>query len=160
MSAFFLLPWKMQVVSNSKLELWQFIYHIKENLNCISCNLIKIIFLNTLQMFTDCVLLTDWISSVTALLYTLKAFKILLLFIICKCWLCFQLVQLPNWLPDVFSQASGMEVARLSYLGPFFALSVFAEDNVSNHTASTGLNCSYHGIYFVLLKYNKLFDSL
>lgn len=43
----------------------------------------------------------------------------------------FQLVQLSNWLPDVFSQASGMEVARLSYLGPFFALSVFAEDNVS-----------------------------
>lgn len=43
-----------------------------------------------------------------------------------------QLVELSNWLPDVFSQASGMEVARLSYLGPFFALGVFAEDNVSS----------------------------
>ncbi|WAR13927.1 UBE4B-like protein [Mya arenaria] len=39
------------------------------------------------------------------------------------------MVELSNWLPDVFSQAGGMEVARLSFLGPFFALGVFAEDN-------------------------------
>ncbi|XP_053378562.1 ubiquitin conjugation factor E4 B-like [Mercenaria mercenaria] len=43
--------------------------------------------------------------------------------------ICNLMVQLSNWLPDVFSQAAGMEVARLSFLGPFFALSVFAEDN-------------------------------
>ena len=42
------------------------------------------------------------------------------------------MVQLSNWLPDVFTQAAGMEVAKLSFLGPFFALSVFAEDNVSS----------------------------
>jgi len=41
-----------------------------------------------------------------------------------------QMVQLSNWLPSEFSQAAGMEVARLSFLGPFFALSVIAEDNV------------------------------
>lgn len=43
--------------------------------------------------------------------------------------ICNLMVKLSNWLPDVFSQASGMEVAKLSFLGPFFALSVFAEDN-------------------------------
>ncbi|XP_052821362.1 ubiquitin conjugation factor E4 B-like [Mya arenaria] len=42
---------------------------------------------------------------------------------------CNLMVELSNWLPDVFSQAGGMEVARLSFLGPFFALGVFAEDN-------------------------------
>ena len=41
------------------------------------------------------------------------------------------MVQLRNWLPDAYTQASGMEVAKLSFLGPFLDLSVFAEDNVS-----------------------------
>ncbi|KAL4221583.1 Ubiquitin conjugation factor E4 B [Mactra antiquata] len=43
--------------------------------------------------------------------------------------ICNLMVEMSNWLPDVFSQASGMEVAKLSFLGPFFGLSVFAEDN-------------------------------
>ncbi|KAJ8320744.1 hypothetical protein KUTeg_002331 [Tegillarca granosa] len=34
-----------------------------------------------------------------------------------------------NWLPKSLSQASGMELEKLSFLGPFLGLSVFAEDN-------------------------------
>ena len=41
------------------------------------------------------------------------------------------MVQQPNWLPDVLTHAEGTEVEKLTILGPFFALSVFAEDNVS-----------------------------
>ncbi|KAL8587345.1 hypothetical protein ACOMHN_045592 [Nucella lapillus] len=35
-----------------------------------------------------------------------------------------------NWLPDELSQATGAELEKLSLLGPFLGLSVFAEDNV------------------------------
>ena len=42
-----------------------------------------------------------------------------------------QIVEQCNWLPDPLSPAHGMELEKLSFLGPFFALSVFAEDNVS-----------------------------
>ena len=41
------------------------------------------------------------------------------------------MVQLENWLPDPLSPAAGMELEKLAFLGPFFSLSVFAEDNVS-----------------------------
>lgn len=43
----------------------------------------------------------------------------------------FQMVQLPNWLPDSLSQAQGMELEKVSFLGPFMGLSPFAEDSVS-----------------------------
>ena len=43
-----------------------------------------------------------------------------------------QLVKQPNWLPDPITPAAGMELEKLSFLGPFFALSVFAEDSVCN----------------------------
>ena len=42
-----------------------------------------------------------------------------------------QIVHQSNWLPDPVSPAHGMELEKLSFLGPFFSLSVFAEDNVS-----------------------------
>ena len=42
-----------------------------------------------------------------------------------------QLVKQPNFLPDSATTGPGFELERLSILGPFFALSVFAEDNVS-----------------------------
>ena len=61
------------------------------------------------------------------------------------------MVELSNWLPNVFSQASGMEVARLSFLGPFFALSVFAEDNVSQYITASSItkSCSLkYAIYY------------
>lgn len=43
-----------------------------------------------------------------------------------------QLVEQPNWLPDPITPAAGMELEKLSFLGPFFSLSVFAEDSVSS----------------------------
>ena len=45
-------------------------------------------------------------------------------------WL--QITQQSNFLPESLSQAAGMELEKLSLLGPFLALSVFAEDNVSS----------------------------
>ena len=42
-----------------------------------------------------------------------------------------QIVSQSNWLPDSVTPATGKEVEKLSFLGPFLALSVFAEDNVS-----------------------------
>ena len=42
-----------------------------------------------------------------------------------------QMTQQSNWLPGTESQAAGMEMEKLSLLGPFLGLSVFAEDNVS-----------------------------
>ena len=41
------------------------------------------------------------------------------------------MTQQSNWLPETKSQAAGMEMEKLSLLGPFLGLSVFAEDNVS-----------------------------
>ncbi|CAN8015971.1 unnamed protein product, partial [Ixodes persulcatus] len=42
---------------------------------------------------------------------------------------CDLMVQDPLWLPQPVSAATGKEVARLSLLGPFLGLSVFAEDD-------------------------------
>ena len=42
-----------------------------------------------------------------------------------------KVVRQSNWLPDSATPAAGKEVEKLSFLGPFLALSVFAEDNVS-----------------------------
>lgn len=44
--------------------------------------------------------------------------------------LCNLIVEQSNWLPKAVTPAGGMEIERLSYLGPFFSLSVFAEDSV------------------------------
>lgn len=38
---------------------------------------------------------------------------------------------MPLWLPKPVSPGAGRELQRLSYLGAFFSLSVFAEDDVS-----------------------------
>ncbi|KAI0243357.1 Ubiquitin conjugation factor E4 B [Lamellibrachia satsuma] len=43
--------------------------------------------------------------------------------------LCNLIVRQSNWLPEPVTQAIGMELEKLSFLGPFFGLSVFAEDN-------------------------------
>ncbi|XP_013412896.1 ubiquitin conjugation factor E4 B [Lingula anatina] len=42
---------------------------------------------------------------------------------------CSLIIQLDNWLPAGMTEAEGMELQKLAFLGPFFALSVFAEDN-------------------------------
>ncbi|XP_051786197.1 ubiquitin conjugation factor E4 B isoform X1 [Erpetoichthys calabaricus] len=42
---------------------------------------------------------------------------------------CSLITSLPLWCPDSLSSASGRELQRLSYLGAFFSLSVFAEDD-------------------------------
>ncbi|KAM4704451.1 ubiquitin conjugation factor E4 B [Rhinophrynus dorsalis] len=42
---------------------------------------------------------------------------------------CCLMTSLPLWLPKPLSPASGRELQRLSYLGSFFSLSVFAEDD-------------------------------
>ncbi|XP_075046360.1 ubiquitin conjugation factor E4 B isoform X2 [Mixophyes fleayi] len=42
---------------------------------------------------------------------------------------CCLIASLPLWLPKPLSPASGRELQRLSYLGSFFSLSVFAEDD-------------------------------
>ncbi|KAK7497939.1 hypothetical protein BaRGS_00010810 [Batillaria attramentaria] len=44
--------------------------------------------------------------------------------------ICNLMVQQKNWIPEALSQACGMEMEKLSLLGPFLGLSVFAEDNV------------------------------
>ncbi|XP_076451864.1 LOW QUALITY PROTEIN: ubiquitin conjugation factor E4 B-like [Babylonia areolata] len=43
---------------------------------------------------------------------------------------CHQMTQQGNWSPEELSQATGSEIEKLSLLGPFLGLSVFAEDNV------------------------------
>lgn len=43
--------------------------------------------------------------------------------------ICSLIAQQTNWIPDTLSQAAGMEMEKLSFLGPFLGLSVFAEDN-------------------------------
>ncbi|RUS76022.1 hypothetical protein EGW08_016227, partial [Elysia chlorotica] len=43
--------------------------------------------------------------------------------------ICDLMVQQSNWLPDPITQAEGTEIEKLSLLGPFLALSVFAEDD-------------------------------
>ncbi|CAB4010169.1 ubiquitin conjugation factor E4 B-like [Paramuricea clavata] len=43
--------------------------------------------------------------------------------------ICNLMVKLPSWLPKPLSEACGNELERLSLLGPFFSLSVFAEDS-------------------------------
>ncbi|CAJ0939333.1 unnamed protein product, partial [Ranitomeya imitator] len=43
--------------------------------------------------------------------------------------ICCLMASLPLWLPKSLSPASGRELQRLSYLGSFFSLSVFAEDD-------------------------------
>ena len=40
-----------------------------------------------------------------------------------------KIVQQSNWLPKAMTSATGKELEKLSFLGPFFSLSVFAEDN-------------------------------
>ncbi|XP_010140206.1 PREDICTED: ubiquitin conjugation factor E4 B isoform X1 [Buceros rhinoceros silvestris] len=45
--------------------------------------------------------------------------------------MCSLVVSLPLWLPKSLSAGAGRELQRLSYLGAFFSLSVFAEDDVS-----------------------------
>ena len=42
-----------------------------------------------------------------------------------------KLTKLPSWNPDPLSNAGAKELEVLSFLGPFFRLSIFAEDNVS-----------------------------
>ncbi|XP_029434113.1 ubiquitin conjugation factor E4 B isoform X6 [Rhinatrema bivittatum] len=42
---------------------------------------------------------------------------------------CCLVASLPSWLPKPLSPATGRELQRLSYLGAFFSLSVFAEDD-------------------------------
>jgi hypothetical protein len=41
------------------------------------------------------------------------------------------MTRLVNWLPSIISPGPGIEFQRLSFLGPLFSLSVFAEDDVS-----------------------------
>lgn len=43
-----------------------------------------------------------------------------------------QMISLPLWCPKPLSPGSGREIQRLSYLGAFFSLSVYAEDDVSH----------------------------
>jgi len=43
--------------------------------------------------------------------------------------ICNLIPDLANFLPDSITPACGMELAKLSFLGPFFSLSVFAEDS-------------------------------
>ncbi|CAG2202437.1 UBE4B [Mytilus edulis] len=42
---------------------------------------------------------------------------------------CSLIVKQNNWLPDSLTQAAGIELEKLSMLGPFLGLSLFAEDN-------------------------------
>lgn len=42
---------------------------------------------------------------------------------------CSLIVKQSNWLPDSLTQAAGIELEKLSVLGPFLGLSLFAEDN-------------------------------
>ena len=65
--------------------------------------------------------------------------------------LCFQIVSQSNWLPDSVTPAAGKEVEKLSFLGPFLALSVFAEDNVSPLGPIHDRRGEYHLMYFPLL---------
>ncbi|XP_059145993.1 ubiquitin conjugation factor E4 B-like isoform X2 [Physella acuta] len=44
--------------------------------------------------------------------------------------ICNLIIEQPNWLTEPVSQAAGMEVEKLTLLGPFLGLSVFAEDDV------------------------------
>ncbi|XP_039365183.1 ubiquitin conjugation factor E4 B isoform X3 [Mauremys reevesii] len=44
--------------------------------------------------------------------------------------ICSLVVSLPLWLPKPVSPGAGRELQRLSYLGAFFSLSVFAEDDI------------------------------
>ena len=44
---------------------------------------------------------------------------------------CRLLTQQSNWLPHAVTSAVGMEIQKMSLLGPFLAPSVFAEDTVS-----------------------------
>nr|CAB3267463.1 ubiquitin conjugation factor E4 B [Phallusia mammillata] len=43
--------------------------------------------------------------------------------------ICTLIVNLKHFLPVTFSEATGLEIQRLSYLGPFLSLSVFVEDD-------------------------------
>lgn len=47
------------------------------------------------------------------------------------CVFAIQVTSLPLWCPKPLSPGCGREIQRLSYLGAFFNLSVFAEDDVS-----------------------------
>ena len=42
---------------------------------------------------------------------------------------CSLIVQQMNWIPESLTQAAGIELEKLSVLGPFLGLSLFAEDN-------------------------------
>lgn len=43
--------------------------------------------------------------------------------------ICSLIVQQKNWIPESLTQAAGIELEKLSLLGPFMGLSLFAEDN-------------------------------
>lgn len=51
--------------------------------------------------------------------------------VLCLSWRCVQVTSLPLWCPQPLSPGCGREIQRLSYVGAFFSLSVFAEDDVS-----------------------------
>ena len=57
------------------------------------------------------------------------------------------MISMPCWLPVSLSEAEGKEIEKLSFLGAFFSLSVFAEDNVSNRVLLKE-NCTPKMIYF------------
>ena len=60
------------------------------------------------------------------------------------------MTRLVNWLPSVISPGPGIEFQRLSFLGPLFSLSVFAEDDVS--LTYIWISCvSFHGFTLTLL---------
>jgi len=46
-------------------------------------------------------------------------------------WRSVQVTSLPLWCPKPLSPGCGREIQRLSYMGAFLSLSVFAEDDVS-----------------------------
>lgn len=58
---------------------------------------------------------------------------------LCNMFLSWQVTSLPLWCPKPLSPGCGREIQRLSYLGAFFSLSVFAEDDVS----SLSTNCIF-----------------
>ena len=70
------------------------------------------------------------------------------IFNICLCHVSSaQATLLPLWCPKPLSPGCGREIQRLSYLGAFFSLSVFAEDDVSCLLSLTS-NCKLATIWF------------
>lgn len=68
---------------------------------------------------------------------------------LCKmslCWYSVQATSLPLWCPKPLSPGCGREIQRLSYVGAFFSLSVFAEDDVSSLINSIQLSTNLSSI--------------